>query len=437
MDDVILSPGEIICDGRYEILQVLGQGGMGIVYKARSLALKRDVAIKMLTHIDDQLREKLRREGDLLAQIDHPAVVKIYDFVESSPQGPMLVLEYVPGRDLSSVLGKPMAISEAVDLLLAICSGVAACHRFGIVHRDLKPGNIRLVEGSDWRSRVKILDFGIAIPYDSPIIKARQARMTQVGVVVGTPCFVAPELLRHEEPDDKCDQYGLAIILYMLLTGREPFPDLEGQALAQAILQGNYLSPRFLRPDLRGELERIVTRALATDPRKRFASVVDLAFDLLPFASTKAGAYWTHIFTNARRPVSRQLLEPVSAPNAVQASVPLVKRIEVIPGPAPKASPRHLPPTVVDSMPAPAPHTPPALAPSPPRRKGALSPGPVRAGRSAPRSTFHNGFLRGYIKGLIIGGAGIIVIVLAYLIFQLRPDPAIPATQPISMPAAK
>ncbi|HEX7499853.1 MAG TPA: serine/threonine-protein kinase, partial [Polyangia bacterium] len=349
MDDVILSPGEIICDGRYQILHALGQGGMGVVYKARSLALKRDVAIKMLTHIDDKLRQRLRFEGDLLAQIDHPAVVKIYDFVESSPQGPMLVLEYVPGSDLSSVLGKPMEISEAVDLLLAICNGVVACHRIGIVHRDLKPSNIRLVEGADWRSRVRILDFGIAIPYDSPIIKARQARITQMGVVPGTPCFIAPELLRHEEPDDKCDQYGLAIIFYMLLTGREPFPGLDGKDLVQAILQGNYLSPRIARHEIPAELEEAIVRALDTDPRKRFDSVVDLAFALLPFASAKAGSYWTHIFTNARRPVPRRLLEPVSAANADRAVVPLVQRIEVID--APKAHPRPQPPTVVEPMP--------------------------------------------------------------------------------------
>jgi eukaryotic-like serine/threonine-protein kinase len=419
MDDVILNPGEIICDGRYEILHSLGQGGMGIVYKARSLALKRDVAIKMLTHLDDDLRKRLLLEGDLLAKVDHDAVVKIYDFVESSPQGPMLVLEYVPGRDLTSVLGKPMDISEAVDLLLAICSGVVACHRLGIVHRDLKPGNIRLVEGTDWRSRVRILDFGIAIPYDSPIIKARQARMTQTGVVVGTPCFIAPELLRHEEPDDKCDQYGLAILLYMLLTGREPFPNLDGKELVQAILQGNYLSPRFLRHDIPAELERIIVRALDTDPRKRFDSVVDFAFALLPFASTKAGSYWNQIFTNARRPVPRELLGAVSAANPVHPVVPLAKRIEVIDGP--KAPPRPQPPTVVDPIPPPARRTPPALTPSP-AEQAAPSPGQVRAGRRPGRSeakaTFSNELLRGYVKGLIIGAAGIIVVVLAYLIFQ-------------------
>ena len=425
MDDVILNPGEIICDGRYEILQVLGQGGMGVVYKARSLALKREVAIKMLTQVDDDLRQRLLREGDLLAQVEHDAVVKIYDFVESGPHGPMLVLEYVPGRDLTSVLGKPMAINEAVDLLLAICSGVVACHRVGIVHRDLKPSNIRLVEGTEGRTQVRILDFGIAIPYDSPIIKARQARITQMGVVPGTPCYTAPELIRREEPDDKCDQYGLAIILYMLLTAREPFPALEGKELMQAILQGNYLSPRFLRHDLPRELEQIIVRALDTAPRKRFDSVVDFALVLVPFASTKAGGYWTRVFTNAKRPIPRRLLGPVSAPNAVPAAVPLVKRIEVIDGA--KEPPRPQPPTVVEPMPAPKPapaRTPVRTVTLDPPDRVAASPGQARVGRrpghSAPRALASNDFLRSYVKGLIIGAAGIIVVVFAYLIFQAK-----------------
>jgi serine/threonine protein kinase len=331
----------------------------------------------------------------------------------------MLVLEYVPGHDLTSLLGKPMDISDAVDLLLAICSGVVACHRLGIVHRDLKPGNIRLVEGTDWRSRVRILDFAIAIPYDSPIIKARQARMTQTGVVVGTPCFIAPELLRHEEPDDKCDQYGLAILLYMLLTGREPFPNLDSKDLVQAILHGNYLSPRVLRHDLPGELEQVMVRALRTDPRKRFDSVIDFAFALLPFASTKAGSYWNQIFTNARRPVPRELLGAVSEANPVHPVVPLVKRIEVIDGP--KAPLRPQPPTVVDPMPAPPPRPARAPLPNPPAQ---AAPGQVqvvrRAGRSEAKATSSNELLRGYIKGLIIGAVGIIVVVLAYLIFRTK-----------------
>jgi serine/threonine protein kinase len=227
----------------------------------------------------------------------------------------------------------------------------------------------------------------------------------------------------------------------MALTGREPFPNLDGKDLVQAILQGNYLSPRILRQDIPGELERILTRAFHVDPQRRFPSVVDFAFTLLPFASSKAGSYWTHYFTNAKRPVSRRLLEPVSAANAVQALVPLVKRIEVIAGPAPQASPRPLPPTVVDPMPAPAARTPPAPSTPSTPSKAAPSPGQVRvgrrSGRSAPRSTFRNDFLRGYVKGLIIGGAGIIVIVLAYLIFQPRPGPSAPVTEQVSTPASK
>lgn len=352
MNDIPFKPGDTICDGKYEILELLGQGGMGVVYKARWVQLKRVVAIKMLTHIDHEMMLRLQREAEILAKINHSAVIEIYDIVQSSQWGPMLILEYVKGMDLTMVLQKPMAICEAIDLILAICSGISACHRYGIVHRDLKPSNIRLTEGRDWREKVKILDFGIAIPYNSPVFRANMARITQVGVITGTPCYTAPEIVRREEPTDRCDQYGIAMLLYMAITGREMYPDLHGTDLIQAILRGNFVSPRLYCPELPSELERILNRALHLSPSERFPSVVDFALALLPFAPSNTVQRWTLSFSKAKLPVARELLEPVSAARQ-QVSAPLLKWVEPIRGPArtPPTPPRVMSPTVVDPEP--------------------------------------------------------------------------------------
>lgn len=355
--DIALSPGEIICDGRYEIDSMLGRGGMGVVYKARSLLLKRDVAIKMLTDADDELLHRFSREAALMAQVDHPAVAKIFDFRESGKWGPLIVMEYLQGRDLSKVLKGPMPVAPAVDIILGVCSGVFACHKHKIIHRDIKPRNVFQVPASDWRKRVKVLDFGLAIPHDSPLLQAFQARITQMGSVAGTPRFIAPELIRGEEPDEKCDQYAIALLLYMTLTGRAPFFDLEGKDLLHAIRHGDYLAPQLLRNDLPAELTRILVRALHLDPQKRFASVAELAFALIRFATPKDTDRWTRLFTDASRPIAHELLGPVSAPHASQAEVPPVKEIKPIFDPEPAAAhaiieqPYSEPPTTVDVRP--------------------------------------------------------------------------------------
>ena len=355
--DIALSPGEIICDGRYEIDSMLGRGGMGIVYKARSLSLKRDVAIKMLTDAADELLHRFSREAALMAQVDHPAVVKIFDFRESGKWGPLIVMEYLQGRDLSKVFKGPMPVAQAVDIILGVCSGVYACHKHEIIHRDIKPRNVFLVSADDWRKRVKVLDFGLAIPHDSPLLQAFQARITQMGAVAGTPRFIAPELIRGEEPNEKCDQYAIALMLYMALTGRAPFFDLEGKELLRAIRHGDYLAPQLLRNDLPPALIRILVRALDLDPQKRFASVAELAFALIPFATPKDTDRWTRLFTDASRPVAHELLGPVSGPHANQPEVPPVKEIKPIFDPKPAAAhaiierPYSDPPTTVDVRP--------------------------------------------------------------------------------------
>jgi serine/threonine-protein kinase len=311
-DDVILNTGEVI-DGKYEIISKLGQGGLGVVYKARALSLGRDVAIKMLSHLDEETLKRFSLEAKSLARFKHPAVVRIDDFGSSEKWGPYLVVAYIPGRDLGAVAQSPLPIEEAVSLTLAICSGVSACHIRSIVHRDLKPSSIRVTNETSWLERVKILDFGLALPFDSPIVKAHQTRISQFGPVDGVSRYIAPEFLRREKPTNHCDQYSIAALLYLLLTGHPPFEAFDGDALVRAIVLGQNLPPRALRPDLPVGLEAAMLRALDTDPHQRFPSVNELALAILPFGPPNLKTKGTRYFTNANGPIDRRLIEPVSA----------------------------------------------------------------------------------------------------------------------------
>jgi serine/threonine protein kinase len=310
--DSVLQPGQIL-DGKYEILAKIGQGGMGVVYKARATALDRNVAIKMVNHADADTLRRFRREAQSLAQINHPAVVRIDDFGDAGPAGPYLVLAYVAGKDLDLLAESTLSIPDAVDLALAMASGISACHRRGIIHRDLKPSNIRVTTEASWQSRVKILGFGLALPFDSPILQARQTRITSMGSVPATPRYIAPELLRHREPTAQCDQYGVASLLYLLLTQRAPFETFEGDQLVRAILEGGIVKPSLFRPDLPTQLGDAIIRGLHNDPGQRFDSVDDFASALLPFANPSLQNVWTHYFAVAKRPIDRRLIEPVSA----------------------------------------------------------------------------------------------------------------------------
>lgn len=390
-DDIVLSPGEVI-DGKYKIISKIGQGGMGIVYKARSLSINRDVAIKMLTHADEETIQRFQREAKSLANITHRAIIRAHDFGDSGKWGPYLVLAYHRGRDLRAVAESSPSIQEAVDLTLAICSGISACHACSIIHRDLKPSNILVTNSTSWQERVKILDFGLALPFDSPILKAYQTRITHVGMVPGTPRYIAPELLRRQQPTQQCDQYGIASLLYLLLTGRSPFEKLEGNELLRAILHGDYTPLHVLRPDTPENLKTAVLRGLHLDPDQRFPNVDDFALAIVDAASPNLRNSFTRYFINAKRPIDRRLIEPVSAyhpgglpesrsaspvilaPMADPSGFPqIAKSIEPLPDPAQSRPPS--PGAPFPSVPSSA-QAPPIPDPSHPRSPSLATPPP-------------------------------------------------------------
>lgn len=267
--------------GKYRLLRVIGEGGMGVVYEALHLALKQRVAIKLLHPSRDAERDTLRflREGRAAAQLRSHHVARVLD-VDAVPEvGPFLVMELLVGRDLDSELQRRgrLGLSEAVDYLLQACDALAEAHERGIVHRDLKPSNLFLCDVGDERI-LKVLDFGVSKLSDEP-------NVTLTHTALGTPLYMSPEQIRNsKEVDHRSDLWALGVILFELLTGRPPFEGAPtAVSVAIAVDPPPWLST--LRTDVPPELERIVMRALEKQPDQRFASVGELAAALHPFAS--------------------------------------------------------------------------------------------------------------------------------------------------------
>jgi serine/threonine protein kinase/Tfp pilus assembly protein PilF len=289
----------------YEILNVLGHGGMGIVFRARHLRLKRLVALKMLlTDADPEthLLERLRAEAEAVARLQHPHIVQIYDIGEWRGQ-PYLALEYVEGGSLAEKLDAgPLPPTQAARLLETVARAVHHAHQHGIIHRDLKPGNILLqrkattdhTEDTDKNKNrpgislsvpsvssvvdclPKITDFGLAKRLDADVGR------TQSGAVVGTPMYMAPEQAeaRNREVGPAADVHALGVILYESLTGRPPFRGATVLETLDQVRTQDPVPPSRLQPKVPRDLETICLKCLRKEPTKRYASAADLADDL-------------------------------------------------------------------------------------------------------------------------------------------------------------
>jgi eukaryotic-like serine/threonine-protein kinase len=283
-----LAPGTRL--GQYEILAPLGAGGMGEVYRARDTALRRDVAIKLVSATFSKDSERLRRftqEAQSTAALNHPNILSIYQIGEHE-SGPYIVSELLEGQTLRQVIhAGPLPARRAIDYANQIARGLAAAHSKGIIHRDLKPENIFVAKDG----RVKILDFGLAklveqAPKDagdSPTLTAG----TEAGLVLGTAGYMSPEQIRGEPVDPRSDIFSFGVVLYEMLAGRHAFLSKSGAETMAAILK-EHPAPIDANRDVPPALHRILQHCLEKDPAARFQSSQDLAFDLDSLSSVSS-----------------------------------------------------------------------------------------------------------------------------------------------------
>ena len=259
--------------GRYDILQLVGRGGMGVLYRARDQVLERDVALKMMLvdfSTDPTARERFQREAKAVARLQHRNVVTIHELGEADGT-PYIVMEFLSGRDLDQLLKgeKQLGLADKLDVAIQLCDGLGYAHEEGIVHRDIKPGNVRVLEDGT----VKILDFGIAK-------FAAMSNATQTGTIMGTASYMAPEQIMGQPVDGRADLFSTGVLLYELLAGKKPFVGDSPTSVVYQIMHGEATSIRELVPDLPDALAEVVSRALEKDPAQRYAKASELASDL-------------------------------------------------------------------------------------------------------------------------------------------------------------
>ena len=267
-----LGPGTVL-GGRYEILQLLGRGGMGAVYKAHDKELDRTVALKLIRPDlarNPEMVRRFKQELILARQITHKNVIRIFDLGQSDGIK-FITMDFVEGHDLRVLLSErgKFPPPEAARIMLQICRALEAAHGEHVIHRDLKPQNIML----DGKGRVYVMDFGIARSVHVP-------GMTQTGALIGTPEYMSPEQARGEELDQRSDIFSLGVIFYEILTGKKPYPSDAPLATLWKRMQEPVTPPVKLEPSLPVALNDIVVKALQIEPENRFSSAREMAHQL-------------------------------------------------------------------------------------------------------------------------------------------------------------
>ncbi|MFI8963333.1 protein kinase [Streptomyces sp. NPDC053493] len=267
--------GGSVAGGRYQLRDLLGEGGMASVYLAYDSALDRQVAIKTLhTELgrEQSFRERFRREAQAVAKLSHTNIVSVFDTGEDTLDGavmPYIVMEYVEGQPLGSVLGADiqaygaMPADKALKVTADVLAALEVSHEMGLVHRDIKPGNVMMTK----RGVVKVMDFGIARAMQSGVTS-----MTQTGMVVGTPQYLSPEQALGRAVDARSDLYSVGIMLFQLLTGRLPFDADSPLAIAYAHVQEEPVAPSSVNRSVTPAMDALVARALKKNPNERFPS---------------------------------------------------------------------------------------------------------------------------------------------------------------------
>jgi eukaryotic-like serine/threonine-protein kinase len=274
-----LEPGTRL--GGYEILSVIGTGGMGEVYAARDIGLDRTIALKVLKDrlaSDPDRRRRFEREAKAIAALNHPNVVTIHS-IESTGRLQFLTMELVKGQPLNARLGRPMSLDSLLKIAIPLADAVATVHQKGITHRDLKPANVMISDDG----RVKVLDFGLAKlrdDADEAIVAGRLSTatdpLTENGDVIGTVAYMSPEQAEGVRADERADIFSLGVILFEMATGQHPFTGVTRAALIASLLRDTPPLATTIRPQLPIEFSRIVRRCLVKDVDHRYQSAKDL-----------------------------------------------------------------------------------------------------------------------------------------------------------------
>ena len=280
--------GKVIA-GRYRIETRIGEGGMGVVYRARHVLIDRVVALKLIRpdlRSETHLRAWMLREARAANRVDHAHIVDIHDIGETEEGELYLVMEHLVGISLSSEIARgPFPVVRAVDILEQMCAALARAHDLGVVHRDLKSDNIMLTVKGGRKDSVKILDFGLAS-------LARDPRLAPKGAVFGTPEYMAPEQARGEEAGPKSDLYAIGVLFFEMACGQLPFRSPDRDVLLEMQRTAAPPRPRQLRPDLPQAAESIIFRLLEKDPRKRFLDAHHLHEELKTLQRSMPSRNW-------------------------------------------------------------------------------------------------------------------------------------------------
>ncbi|WP_329274146.1 Stk1 family PASTA domain-containing Ser/Thr kinase [Streptomyces sp. NBC_01451] len=281
--------GQALAGGRYQLRDLLGEGGMASVHLAYDSVLDRQVAIKTLhTELgrEQAFRERFRREAQAVAKLTHTNIVSVFDTGEDDVAGtttPYIVMEYVEGQPLGSVLDADvrqfgaMPADKALKITADVLAALEISHEMGLVHRDIKPGNVMTTK----RGVVKVMDFGIARAMQSGVTS-----MTQTGMVVGTPQYLSPEQALGRAVDARSDLYSVGIMLFQLVTGRLPFNADSPLAIAYAHVQEEPVAPSSVNSALPPAVDALVARALKKNPNERFPSAVAMRDECLRVAAS-------------------------------------------------------------------------------------------------------------------------------------------------------
>ena len=271
-----------VVDSRYRVREVIGSGGMGVVYKVEHQRMGKIAAMKVLHQElanDPDVVIRFRREAEAVSRLTHPNTVQVFDF--GTTRGALyLIMEYVRGTDLGTLVKRdgPIEFERAAPLFAQICAALAEAHALGVIHRDLKPENILVTRTHSGRDYIKVLDFGLAKLME----REELSDITDRGSIVGTPYYMSPEQIRDDKVDARSDIYSLGALMYRVLTGEPPYTAKNPVGVLTKHLTADLVPPSICRPDLAidGRVDALIARAMAKDPVRRYQDINELVADI-------------------------------------------------------------------------------------------------------------------------------------------------------------